>query len=73
MTVEPQQTLCDPFNRLDLEFGFHTLIGASKSVAALLHTARSIDVSPGDLGCLLDLLTEKAEACQSLAGFNKAV
>ena len=60
----------DPFNRLDLEFGFYTLVGASKAVAALLGATPSIDVKPRELGALLDLIAEKAEAVQRLAGFE---
>lgn len=60
----------DPFNRLDLEFGLYTLVGASKALSALLGCAPSIDVNPAQLGALVDLIAEQALTCQRLAGFH---
>lgn len=62
--------MVDPLSRLDLEFGFYTLVGASKALSALLGVAPSIDVKPAHLGALVDLIAEKAEAVQRLAGFE---
>lgn len=60
----------DPVNRLDQELAFATLVGSLKSTAALLGAARTIDVPPGDLAHLLDLIAEKAVGVAELSGFK---
>ena len=59
-----------PLQRLDQEIAFLCLIGSIKATAALLGAAQTIDHHPADLGCLLDLIGEKAQEIAKMSGFN---
>jgi hypothetical protein len=61
---------CNPEARFAQELAFATLIGSLRSTSALLGSAKSIDLSPGDLSHLLDLITEKAQEVAELSGFK---
>lgn len=62
----------DPFCLLDLEFALYHLCGASKALGALLGASKTIDCTPAELGALVDLITEKAQHVQKIAGFGEA-